>query len=108
MHSLTKFVDLRSLVISTSMLTQLDSDKFLNCLESCNINQHVHKPTHQHGHILDLFNNSDSSAVLNVWISEFLSDHALVLFKVGFINPSVPRSKISNFLTYHKIKMDSL
>ena len=26
--------------------TSKDSEKFLNCLETCNINQHVHKPTH--------------------------------------------------------------
>ena len=30
--------------------TSKDSEKFLYCLESCNINQHVHKPTRLHGH----------------------------------------------------------
>ena len=34
--------------------TSNDSVKFLNCLETCNITQHVHTPTHLHGHILDL------------------------------------------------------
>ena len=29
-------------------MTSKDSEKVLNCLESCNINQHVREPTHLH------------------------------------------------------------
>ena len=65
--------------------TSKDSEKFLNCLETCNINQLVHKPTHLHGHILDLIlTPDDSSVVSNVQVSEFISDHALVLGHLDF------------------------
>ena len=75
-----------------------DSEKFLNCLESCNINQHVHKPTHLHGHTLDLIlTPNDSSAVSNVRVSDFISDHALVLGQLDFTNPSLPTSKTVTF-----------
>ena len=76
--------------------TSNDSEKFLNCLETCNINQHVHKPTHLHGHILNLtLPPDDSSVVSNVRVSEFISDHVLLLGQLDFTNPSVPRSKNS-------------
>ena len=71
-----------------------DSENFLNCLESCNINQHVHKPTHLHGHILDLIHTSDDSSVVsNVRVREFISDHALVLGHLDFTKPSVVQLK---------------
>ena len=83
--------------------TSKDSEKFLNCLETCNINQHVNKPTHLHGHILDLIlTPDDSSVVLNVWVSEFIAGHALVLGHLDFTKPSMPIRR------YHKIKMDRL
>ena len=79
-------------------ITSKDSEKFLNCLESCNINQHVHKPTHLHGHTLDLIlTPDDSSSVSNVRVSDFISDHALVLDQLDFTIPSVPRSKTVTF-----------
>ena len=86
-----------------------DSEKFLNCLESCNINQHVHKPTHLHGHTLDLIlTPNDSSAVSNVRVSDFISDHALVLGQLDFTNPSLPTSKTVTFQMFHRINMDCL
>ena len=70
-----------------------DSEKFVNCLETCNINQHVHKPTHLHGHILDLLlTPDDSSVVSNVQVSEFISDHA-VPGHLDFTKPSISKSK---------------
>ena len=89
--------------------TSKNSEKFLNCLESCNINQHVHKPTHLHGHILGLIITPDDSRVVsNVQVSEFISDHALVLGNLDFTKPSMPISKYVTFRRFHKIKMDSL
>ena len=42
--------------------------------------QHVQKPTHLHGHILDLMLiPCESSVVSNVGVSEFISDCALLL-----------------------------
>ena len=79
---------------------------FLNCLESCNINQHAHKPTHLHGHILDLILTPD--VLSDVLVSEFISDHALVLGYLDFTKSSIPKSRNVTFPRYHKIKMDSL
>ena len=67
---------------------------FLNCLESCNIIQHVQKPTHLHGLILILILTPDDfSVVSDVQLIEFISDYALLLGQLNFISPSVPRSK---------------
>ena len=47
--------------------TSRDSTKFLNCLDSCNFTQHVHTPTHLHGHILHLvFTPTEPTVVSNV------------------------------------------
>ena len=43
----------------------------------------------------------------NVWVSDFTSDHVLVLGQLDFTNPSVPRSKTVTFQRFDKIKMDS-
>ena len=83
--------------------TSKESENFLNCLESCNINQHVHKPTHLHGHTPDLIlTTDDSSAGSNVWVSDFISDHD----QLDFTNPSVPVKTVT-FWRFHKIEMDS-
>ena len=87
--------------------TSKDSEKVLNCLESCNINQLVHKPTHLHGHTLDLILTlDDSSDLSNAQVSDFISDHALVLGQLDFTNPSVPRSKTVTFRRFHRINME--
>ena len=78
--------------------TSKDSEKFLNYLESHNINQHVQKPTYLHGHILDLIlTPDDSSVVSNVRVSEFISDHGLVLGHLDFTKPSIPTQKMLYF-----------
>ena len=84
-----------------------DSEKFLNCLESCNINQYVHKPTHLHGHTLNLI-LTPNSAVSNVHVSDFISDHALVLGQLDFTNPSLHTSKTVTFRMFYRINMDCL
>ena len=61
--------------------TSRDSIKFLDTLLSCDMTQHANKPTHIHGHILDLLlTPSDFSAVSNVLVAEFFPDYALVMF----------------------------
>ena len=78
--------------------TSKDSEKFLNCCKSCNNNQPVHKPSHLHGHTLDLIlTANDSSTVSNIWVSDFISDYALVLGQLGFTNASVTRSNLLPF-----------
>ena len=83
--------------------TSSDSVKFLNCLESCNITQHVHTPTHLHGHILGIvLTPSKPSVVSDVQVGGFISDHALVHCQLNFISPSAPKSNTVTFRRYHR------
>ena len=86
-----------------------DSTKFLNCLDSCNIAQHVHSPTHLHGHILDLvLAPTEPKVVSNVRVRGFFSDHAVVHGQLDFASPTAPKSNTITFRRYHKINMQSL
>ena len=68
-----------------------DSTKFLNCLDSCNIAQHVHSPTHLHGHILDLvLAPTEPKVVSNVRVGGFFSDRAVVHGQLDFPVPLHP------------------
>ena len=52
--------------------------KFPNCLVTCNITRDVHKPTHLHGHILDLvLTPTVPSVVFNVRVLGIILDHTL-------------------------------
>ena len=64
--------------------TSKNSEKFLNCLETCNNNQHQHVHMDLYGHILDLVLTPDDSSASNVSVSEFISEHALVLDQHDF------------------------
>ena len=86
-----------------------DSTKFLNCLDSCNIAQHVHSPTHLHGHILDLvLAPTEPKVVSNVRVGGFFSDQAVVHGRLDFASPTAPKSNTITFRRYHKINMQSL
>ena len=55
------------------------SSGFCNLLGSLNLKQHVDKPTHSAGHILDLLITRDESLVLNISVCDpALSDHFVV------------------------------
>ena len=89
--------------------TSRDSTKFLNCLDSCNITQHVRSPTHLHGHILDLvLTPTEPTVVSNVRVGGFFSDHAIVHGQLDLLSPSAPKSNTVTFRRYHKINMQSL
>ena len=65
-----------------------NAKKFLDLLNLLNFSQHVTSITHKAGHTLDLVITRDSEAVIdNVTISDFLSDHALVLVRVKHPKP---------------------
>jgi hypothetical protein len=53
------------------------SSSFLSVLDSSHLQQHVHFPTHKHGHTLDLLiSRATSNIVTSVsWTFPFLSDH---------------------------------
>ena len=60
---------------------------FQDCLELCNVTQHIHLPNHLHVPVLV---PTELSVVLNVPIVGFISDHALL--QLNFISPSAPNS----------------
>ena len=89
--------------------TSSDSTKFLSCLDSCNITQHVCTPTHLHGHILDpVLAPTEPTVVSNVRDGGFFSDHAVVHGQLDLLSPSAPKSNTVTFRRYHKINMQSL
>ena len=60
-------------------IASTDSVKFMNCLDSRNITQHVHTPTYLHGDTLDLvLTPMESNIVSNVRVGGFILDHFLV------------------------------
>ena len=86
----------------------IDQRKFLNLLDTSNLAQNVNKPTHLHGHILDLIlSPSDSSFVSNVTVGEMVSDHALVKCHLDFSCPAIPKVDSISYCRCHKINMQS-
>ena len=74
------------------------AQKFLNLLESFNLQQHVEDPTHEAGHTLDLVisNTKDmTSLVKNVNVHQCgISDHYCVLFELNARKPVLVRKTI--------------
>ena len=86
----------------------INQRKFLNLLDTSNLAQNVNKPTHLHGHILDLILcPSDSSFVSNVTVGKMVSDHALVKCHMDFLCPAIPKVNSISYRWYHKINMQS-
>ena len=86
----------------------IDQQKFLNLLDTSNLAQNVNKPTHLHGHILDvILSPCDSSFVSNVTVGEMVSDHALVKCHLDFACPAIPKVDCISYSRYHKINMQS-
>ena len=50
--------------------------RFVDILETFDFGQHIDKPTHNSGHLLDyIITRKDSSGVSNVYVSDFICDH---------------------------------
>ena len=48
----------------------------MDILESFDCVQHIDKPTHNSGHLLDyIITRKDSSGVSNLYVSDFINDH---------------------------------
>ena len=81
-----------------------DANKFLNILDSFNLRQHIHEPTHISGHTLDLVITNvldESSAVSNIVVDQpGLSDHHCVQFYLNTLKPGPTRQTIQ----YRKTK----
>ena len=78
------------------------AQRFKDVLYSLNLNQHVEKTTHQHGHILDLLITRNNECLIdNLQIlPPVMSDHSPLTFTVRSIKPASIRKKIS----YRKFK----
>ena len=71
-----------------------DARKFVDLLSSLNLEQHVHCPTHKHGHTLDLviLRATDAPPVQLEVHPAVLSDHSPITFKLHTRTP-VPTKK---------------
>ena len=50
--------------------------RFVDILVTFDCVQHIDKPTHNRGHLLDsIITRKDSSGVSNLYVSDFISDH---------------------------------
>ena len=75
--------------------------KFLDTLDSFNLNQHVSEATHTSGHILDLVITRSSDDFINVFVDQpQLSDHHSICFRLNLSKPPLP----TKILHYRKIK----
>ena len=75
-------------------------------LDSCDLKQSVNKPTHLHGHILDLIlSPSDQNTIVEVKIYGFVSDHALVKYTIAFPREVAHTQNKVQYRRYHHINM---
>ena len=82
----------------------IDQQKFLKLLDSSNLLQSVNKPTHLHGHILDLiFSPSDTNFITDVTVGDLISDHALVKCCLDFACSVLPKVSPISYRRYQKI-----
>jgi hypothetical protein len=80
----------------------VDAKKFADLLFSLNLEQHVHVPTHEHGHILDLvLTRSHDLAPLDLKIHPaVMSDHLPITFKISVCRPSA----VKKVVKFRKLK----
>ena len=82
--------------------------KFMNFLDSCDLKQSVNKPTHLHGHILDLIlYPSDQDTIIDVQICDFVSDPALVKCTIAFPHQVAHNPNKVQYRRYHRINMST-
>ena len=68
-----------------------DTQKFLDLLDSFDLQQHVKQPTHRDGHTLDLSITRKSETLVEdePTVDLFISDHAAVLTRLGLSRPGL-------------------
>ena len=83
-----------------------DGYKFMTFLDSCDLKQSVNKPTHLHGHMLDLIlSPSDQDTIVDVKICDFVSDHALFKCTDVFPRQVADTPNKVQYRRYHHITM---
>ena len=83
-----------------------DTQKFLDLLDSFDLQQHVKQPTHRDGHTLDLSITSKSETLVEdePVVDLFISDHAAILARLGLSRLGLSLKTT----TYRKIKSINL
>ena len=73
-----------------------ETRKFNDLLDSCNISQHVDKPTHIHGHTLDVIMSRDADNIIQqVQVGDMISDHHLLLCNIHHPKPHLEQKVIT-------------
>ena len=87
----------------------LKSEPLRTLLESYNLTQHVHSPTHQTGHILDLVvSQTDDNFITSVTVHpDSLSDHHRIELKLRALKPAVQTNTITK-RDFRNIDADAL
>ena len=83
--------------IHCDIVSNLETTRFMDILETFDLNQHINRSTHSSGHTLDLVitNRSSSSLIISTSIfSDAPSDHSYIICDVHIPRPKVSKSKI--------------
>ena len=88
--------------IHMDVLDDQKTKRFQNVIDSMDLDQLVHEPTHEKGHTLDLVitRKSEESFISDIYVGDRISDHNAVLFKCGIQKPPPIRKNI----TFRKLK----
>jgi hypothetical protein len=103
-----------NLVIVGDMNVHVDNPKdnvtvqFLDLLDTSNLIQHVDKPTHNHGHILDLVLTRSSELIVSdiTYNHSVKSDHAMVICHMAITKPHAPQKTITR--NWKQVEMEAL
>ena len=82
--------------------------RFVDILETFDFVQHIDKPTHNSGHLLDyIITRKDSSGVSNVYVSDFICDHRALHVSLP-CNRAHPERKQIDVRSIKRITYDAL
>ena len=82
--------------------------RFVDILEAFDFVQHIDKPTHDSGHLLDfLITRQDSSGVSNLYVSDFICDHRALHVSLT-CNRVHPERKQIDVRSLKRIRYDAL
>ena len=86
---------------------------FVDILETFDFVQHIDKPTHNSGHLLDyIITRKDSSSVSNLYVSDFICDHRTlhVSLTCNKVHPERKQIDVRSHkrLTYDALEADSI
>ena len=93
----SKLVVLGDFNVHVDSKDNADARNIFDLLSSLNLEQHVHCPTHQHGHTLDLviLRAADARPVQPEVHPAMLSDHSPITFKLLMRMPVLQKKQIS-------------